>query len=372
VAPLIQTLLPGNGLPALLSIVIILLAVAPMAVYVAVGWRAKHLDIQNSLSPAACRLYFKAFYASARVPEDDAAAMRAFDALYHRWYGRRFFIVPGLVYFLTMALSVILTVFTLVHPADAEGGPFAVAPNAAIAAMAGAFMWCVDDQISRSRRLDFSPSDLLWASLRMVIAVPLGYAFDALAPASVAVFLAFALGAFPLSTLQVLLRRLAARTVKAEDVLEEAADKIICLQGIDTAIVERLRNEDITTISQLAYCDPVRLTMRSNLTFNFVIDAASQALAWLYFEDKLALLRPIGLRGAIEFHHFIEDLDATDPACEQAKFSAEAQAAFPTVLRALALDPADEAALRMTMREIAADPYTVFLSEVWDEVALVA
>jgi len=366
VAPSFQDLLPGNELPALLSCVIILLSMAPMAVYIAVGWRAKQLDIMNSLSPAACRLYFKAFYASAQVPEDDAAAMRAFDALYDRWYGRRFFLIPGLVYFLTMALSVVLTVFSMIQPPGGSLG----APNPAIAAMAGAFMWCVNDQISRARRLDFSPSDLLWSALRMVIAIPLGYSFDALVQPVVASLVAFSLGAFPLSTLQVMLRRIAAKQLGTEDTAQQAADKIICLQGIDTDIVERLRNEDVTTISQLAYCDPVRLTMRSNLTFNFVVDAASQALAWLYFEDKLALLRPIGLRGAIEVHHFVKDLDATDAAPELAKFTAEAKAAFPTVLRVLSFDPADEAALRLTMREIAGDPYAVFLSEVWDEAGL--
>jgi hypothetical protein len=334
----------------------------PLLVYVLAGWRAKELDIKNSFGPSACLLYFKAFYASAHVPADGPSAKREFDRIYDRWYGRRFFLVPGLVYFLTMALSVVAAVFALVP----VGGAFA-APNATIAAMAGAFMWCVNDQVSRSRRLDFSPSDVMWASLRMVIAVPLGYAFAALVPNAIGPFVAFALGAFPLTTLQIILRRLAAKYLGTEDTEEQSNDKIICLQGIDTDIVERLRNEDVTTITQLAYCDPVRLTMRSNLTFTFVIDAMSQALAWLYFEDKIAALAPIGLRGAIEFRHFIEHLDSTDQGDAQLKATAEAQAAFPTVLRVLALDPADGAALRTTMREIAADPYTVFLSEVWDE-----
>lgn len=359
----IQDLLPGYWLPAILSGVIVLLSTAPMLVYVLVGWRAKELDIKNSLGPSACLLYFRAFYASAHVPADGAAAKLEFDRIYDRWYGRRFFLVPGMVYFLTMAVSVVATVLAL-SPA---GGAFVV-PNATIAAMAGAFMWCVNDQISRSRRLDFSPSDLLWASLRMVIAVPLGYAFATVVPEAVAAFVAFALGAFPLTTLQVMLRRIAANKLGTEDTAEQAADKIICLQGIDTDIVERLRNEDVTTITQLAYCDPVRLTMRSNLTFTFVIDAMSQALAWLYFADKLDALRPIGLRGAIEFRHFIAALDSTDQDAAQA--TAEALAAFPTVLKALSLDPTDAAALRLTMREIAGDPYTVFLSEVWDETGL--
>jgi hypothetical protein len=366
----IQGLLPGVALPAVLSLVILLLAMTPVVSYVLVGWRAKRKDIVDSLSPAVCLLYFQAFSSRTAMPKDADGAKRAFDQLYSRWYGRRFFIIPTLVYFLTMLLAVSLTVFSLARLTGPASGLFRIASDPTVAALAGAFMWCVNDQISRARRLDFSPSDMLWSALRMVIAIPLGYSFDALVSPSLAGFIAFALGAFPLSTLQVMLRRMAARHLGTEDTAQQASDKIICLQGIDTDIVERLRQEDITTITELAYCDPVRLTMRSNLTFSFVTDAMSQALAWLYLEDKLTLLRPIGLRGAIEFRHFAEDLlyEGTDEL--RLARQRNAVASFGTMLRLLCYEPGDEPALRMMLSEISGDPFTIFVSGVWDDTGL--
>ena len=35
----------------------------------------------------------------------------------------------------------------------------------------------------------------------------------------------------------------------------------------------------VAQIAQVAYCDPIRLVMRSSLTFSFVIDCMNQALA---------------------------------------------------------------------------------------------
>jgi hypothetical protein len=40
--------------------------------------------------------------------------------------------------------------------------------------------------------------------------------------------------------------------------------------------------------------------MRASLSFIFVLDVVSQALAWVYLDQKLNDLRPMGLRGAFE------------------------------------------------------------------------
>src|SRR5262249_36776758 len=151
----------------------------------------------------------------------------------------------------------------------------------AIAAIAGAYMWTVNDFISRARRLDFAPADVFWGVLRLVIAVPMGYAFAVIAP-PVGPFVAFAIGAFPLAKVTTMLQQLANKNLNLAATEEEAKDDIIQLQGINKTIAERLINEDITTVTQVAYCDPVQLIMRSNLTFNFVTECMNQALAWMY------------------------------------------------------------------------------------------
>jgi hypothetical protein len=234
-------------------------------------------------------------------------------------------------------------------------------PDTAMAALAGAYLWVVHDHTWRTRRLDFAPSDVHWGTLRLVIAIPMGYAFAAVAAKSVGPTVAFALGAFPLDALILMMRRLTEKQLGATSV--EASDDIIALQGVNKEIMERLRNEDITTVTQIAYCDPVRLVMRSNLTFNFVTDCMSQALAWLYFEDKLATLRPLGMRGAVEIKNLIDAYDADVAANPGLKTERDrAATALPKIAEAIKQDPST---VESAFREIAGDPYTEFLSDVW-------
>jgi hypothetical protein len=177
------------------------------------------------------------------------------------------------------SVEVTFVVLTVLHTVGYSANPLFDIPPIAIAAIAGAYMWVVNDLTYRARRLDFSPSDVQWGILRLAIAVPIGYAFAAVAAPSAGPLVAFALGAFPLTTVTSMLGKLANKSLRLEATAEEASDDIIKLQGINKAIVERLSNEDITTISQIAYCDPVQLVMRSNLNFIFVTDCMNQALA---------------------------------------------------------------------------------------------
>jgi len=230
-------------------------------------------------------------------------------------------------------------------------------PDIGMAAIAGAYLWVINDHISRARRLDFAPADVEWGVLRLIIAIPMGYAFAAVAAKSVGPFVAFALGAFPLATLTSMLRQLSEKKLDLGATSVEASDDIIKLQGINRTIVERLSNEDVTTVTQIAYCDPVRLVMRSNLSFNFVTDCMNQALAWLYLQDDLNIIRPLGMRGAAEIKNLIDSYD--DPADVDHQRAVDA---LPKIAAAIKQDPAT---LQVAFREIAEDPYTIFLSSVW-------
>src|ERR1019366_864152 len=147
--------------------------------------------------------------------------------------------------------------------------------------------------------MDFSPADVMWGALRIVISVPLGLSLGSIINKEVVNFAAFGLGAFPLTTIAVALRQLWYKQLGVELGPTEKSD-LLGLDGIDKPLVERLAIEDITSIVQLAYCDPIQLTMRTNLSFNAVVDLVSQALAWVYLGEKLTAIRPLGCRGAYE------------------------------------------------------------------------
>jgi hypothetical protein len=145
---------------------------------------------------------------------------------------------------------------------------------------------------------------------------------------------------------------------------KESSQDIIKLQGINNAIVERLSNEDITTISQIAYCNPVQLVMRSNLNFIFVTDCMNQALAWMYLEDDLNKIRRFGLRGAVEIKHWLDHYYDTDEDPTRRRNHEIARSAFPKIASAVNQDP-DLKTLLVVFHEIAEDPFTCFLERLW-------
>lgn len=333
---------------------------APVLRYVIVGWRAKRKDIMDGLNADARLAYFEMFSRSS-APSKANCAQDDFEKLYHEGYGRRLFLVPGLLLLIVGLIAITFVVLTVLHTQGNTPNPLFDVKETGIAAIAGAYMWVVNDFISRARRLDFAPSDISWGALRLIVSVPMGYAFAAVAAESVGPFVAFAVGAFPLSELTSMLRRLTNKSLKLEDTADEASDNIVKLQGVNATIVERLKNEDITTVTQIAYCDPVRLTMRSNLTFNYVTDCMNSALAWLYLEDDLEKLRPLGMRGAVEIKYLLDDFLSTDPA-RQADHE-RAVSAFPKLAAAIGQGPDT---LQLVFCQIAEDPFTVFLHRIWD------
>jgi hypothetical protein len=103
--------------------------------------------------------------------------------------------------------------------------------------------------------------------------------------------------------------------------------------------------------------------MRSSLTFNFITDVMNEALAWMYLQSDLDVLRPMGERGAIEIYclcRAFDDVTSTDPESQAAH--ARAVAAFPLLAAAI---HQDTATLQIVFRQIAEGPYTEFLVSVW-------
>ncbi|WP_207221182.1 hypothetical protein [Pseudoduganella lutea] len=332
----------------------------PLIRFLRTGWFAKRRDVLDGLSGEACRAYFEMF--SCYQEPESGKEREAFEKMYTRWYGRKMFIAPGLLLFGVSSFAVFAVAFSVVEMLYYKTSPYFPLPAPAVAALSGAYMWVVDDQISRCRRLDMAPSDLHWGTLRLLIAVPMGYAFAAIVTDGLAPFVAFALGAFPISALTNMLQRTSNRVLQIEPKNEEVRDGIVKLQGTDRAIVDRLAIEDVRTVLQMAYCDPVHITMRSNLSFNFITDLMNQALVRLYFGTGCDAITPMGMRGAVEIRHFIEELDSDDTKPEAVHDRELARNTLPALAAALGLT---EHATEQALRQIAYDPFTYFLYQIW-------
>ena len=300
----------------------------PLFNFLSYGWVRKSEEIETSLVPEAKQTYLKVFWGR-DVPLADVQA--EFAALYARWYGRRRYWAPlALVFIITVLENYYLSHELIRLVTENVKLTDKVTLTTSAAAISGAYTFVAWDFFGRVQRRSLSATDILRGALRLAMAIPIGFVFASLLSEGLGPFLAFGVGVFPLETIATILRRLVNDKLKLELGANTAPDQIGTLAGIDRSIADRIEDTDITTIPQLAWCDPIQLTMRSSLAFDYVVDIVSQALAWVYLGEKLTILRTYGLRGAYEIRVLINDLSSLDPSKK-----AKAEAVLPVAAAAV-------------------------------------
>ena len=360
------------------ALVLTYLCCHPVLAFIRRGWGIKKTDIFSSLNRAAKQAYWNNF--GFEIPQD-ADIDDLFEAMYNHRYGRYRLTVPIILLVIITFTLMLLEALTAVSQLPIENGtggqsiasivtittPIPGLPDPAMAAIAGAYAWVVSSLFDGATRYNLPPQAVLSAALRLVVAVPLGYAVMSIAPFGSGPFLAFAFGAFPLAQVQVLLKRITTNKLGLETGPDHLKDQVGKLDGIDPPTADRLADGDILTIAQLAYCDPVQISMRTNLSFNAVIVAQSQAIAWVYLDDNAHQLAGIGLRGAIEIRKFCGDLEAEpDPDGSSHQLLQTASLRTATAPDQTARPAIPPAGLRNAFAVIAQDPFTQFLVEVWN------
>ena len=337
-------------------LVIFLLGLIPVVHHFRYGLLERRRSILGYFDNDAAKTYFDQFYFAESgnfAPEYATQLARMYD----QRFGAIVFLMPLGLYFAALAVTVTVLVATALSTLKIETIPSAVVENTAAAALAGAYLWIVSDLIQRYRQRDLVPGVLYSATFRIIIAIPMAYAIAATMPKGVgAATLAFLLGAFPTDTLFLIMRRTVSKKFGLGDDAEaNKKPELELLQGVNTAIAEKLSDIGLTTMLQLAYEDPIQLTMRTNLNFSFVVDLVSQALAGLYID--LAKARKYSLRGAQEAANLYHNL-SHGPA------ESRERARAILVAASAELDiPPDS--LQNSLREISKDPYTEFLGAIW-------
>lgn len=341
----------------LFPVVLTAILVAPVEVYVRSGWAVRRKEVLGTFTPHSIKRYFKMFMPEFEVTEiADHETKMVFEREYDKRFGRRRFVIPSLLLLLTATPLLYMSVVTGVALLTSDETARRL-PPIGVVAVAGAYMWAVNDLVARSRAGDMWPHNLLLTALRFAIAIPVGFAFSASAKEPLALPLAFMVGAFPTRTLINMSRRIATRQLSLGEDAQSSRSELEALQGITAKAAERLVEENVSTIPQLAYTDPIDLTMRTGYSFTFVVDCVSQALAWLYLEDRLPNLRVYGMRGAQEIGNLIDELDEAneDDTIDRAAF-------IKAVAREQKLNASG---FEQMLREIHGDPYTQFLQKIW-------
>lgn len=351
-----------HPLSLILSTILFTLIAYPLIVHVIFGWRRKADDVILSMSSSSAKTYLFTFQG---LSVDIDKAKDKFEKFYYLWYGRKYLLPPVVIIMCAAAVSAYSLADTAIfnlkyfNKIPVVAGQYIHLPPVAVAAVAGAYGFVAWDLIWRTARRDLSASDILGGAVRMSIAIPLGYSFAGLLKDDLGPFIAFAAGAFPLQMVATILQRLANKQLGVEMGASASKDQVMELSCIDRVIADRLQDADITTVGQLAYCDPVQTCMRTNLSFAFVSDITAQALAWIYLGNKLADLRVFGLRGAVEFRGLCTKLKSTDKAEKES-----AEAILKKAASVMDISPEE---FQNVAEEIGDDPYTIFLAETWPD-----
>jgi hypothetical protein len=182
-----------------------------------------------------------------------------------------------------------------------------------IAAIFGAYTWVTSDSITHNYQSTFHPSDLSWYALRLIIAIPLGEAISMLSLGSGTdlaakgssvlpgwgAFLAFVISMFSLDSIVKYLSAAAKKFTNIQPGSAAERDNLVVrLPGVDEETARRLTTEGVSTIAQLVSVDPVRLSIRAGLPFDFVVGLIDAAILWTYVGNKIAIVREFGFKGA--------------------------------------------------------------------------
>jgi len=354
------------------------LPVIPVGHFLLFGWPARKQQIVSRFSDQSIDRYKQTFY-----PKSSFTNNAQFASDYDVRYGRSRFWAPVISFCVAIFFLTYLSVsWVLSHDWGSANDATA---NIAIASLAGAYVWITYDLITRARQNDIVTSDINRATLRLLISLPFGFAISAFAgvlPGSGVTLssgaLAFFVGAFPTDTVLKVMRRTAGGPLKLDaDSSGDNVQQLTKIDGISVPIAERFIDEGVKTNLQLAYADPVALTIKSGMDFSFILMCCGQALVRIYFnDDQMTVVQKYGLRTGLEIKTLNDALKnyytAMDTAARAGATelppgnSAEAAAKqqLDNLANALALD-ADST--RFILDQIAEDPYTKFVWWMWPD-----
>jgi hypothetical protein len=230
-------------------------------------------------------------------------------------------------------------------------------PDLAVAALAGGLMWIAYDILQRLSTFDLSGQAVYSWIFRLFLCVPLAWAIAFILNEEVSAAAAFLMGAFPTETILAFSRRVAATKLGLGEEAGSARSELLQIQGINNAHLDRLAAANITTVLDLAYCDPIELSLRTNIEINVVMDWKNQAVLWVYIDHDLKAFKKFYLRGAQEVYDLLDYLESTDGAQQE-----KARTVITALSERLKI-PAP--ALETVLDAVALDTHTLFMQNFW-------
>jgi hypothetical protein len=342
------------------AVALLLLLIAPTIWYLCTGWKYRRDTILAAFSDQAIETYFKNFHANYPLMGGGSPSDRLKN-LYHERFGRQHFVLPLIILILIASSLLFWSIFSV--QAWIDTGRFDtflphLLPLFCVVAIAGAYAYGLSDQIQRCHRWDLLPANVNWVSFRLAIAVPLAWALKQVLIENLAFPAAFLIGVFPTNTLMTIVRRLTYQRLGFAEDSRTGENDIKNLPAIDQNKAEQFQDQGITTIPQLAYYDPFKLAMQTNIDYDYIVDCISQALLFVYVgRECLDKLSRNGIRGAYEMRAILLDIEEGDPGeREQAKLK------LTNIAEQIGWSVDS---LKNVCIEAGGDPCTIFIYETW-------
>ncbi len=258
-------------------------------------------------------------------------------------------------------------------------------PHSAMAALVGAWAYALYSVIARISTADQSPQFVLRLSYQPIIAASVAYFATFMFADDFILFLSFGIGFLPYSEIVRWIRvqtqkRLSASKADQAATVDAGNSQLAEIGGIDFDEIDRLHEENIKNIQQLAFSNPLEVHFSTAYPLKTVIDWTDQALLRLYLKkETIDKLQPLGIRGAIEMAQVRRRLREFEARAKQAKADGDTQAASAlaadsdALLKAVAAATGtDPSAVRYLAYQLGEDPHIEFIYFLYDELATAA
>lgn len=237
--------------------------------------------------------------------------------------------------------------------------PAPLIPNAVFAGFAGAFLWSQMDAVRRYSSIDLTPSFLYLAWIRFLIGGGIGVLAAIMFEKPFDLVTAFVVGSLPVDIIREWVRKQARTRLEIDNAPQSEAPNLHKLDGATEGIIERLAEENITSIEHLAMGNPLRLLLRTNIEWLVILDLVDQALFQLYACDYAGKLRELCVRSSIEFAEIVELLESEEP-----DYVRQGNAQCHLIATKLELDLV---AVRRLVESIGYDPQVQFIWSLWSD-----
>lgn len=348
-----------------LLIVGLLIAVAAMPGYLVYYWvvvvARRRDEIRQRLLPLAAKRYLEVFRPADKLPEQPGQAVLDHYNNFHR---SSRYLVLGLFAWLPSVVGLTVVAFWIQSHCFGPVSGMDCVSTTLIFAFLGGWVWSMYEIVSRGTSHSLVPDTLADVGYRILASVPLGYAFSLLVFDKVTPALAFAVSAFPIRDVRMFIRKRALEQMKVPTTPPATKQELLQdrVSGIGADALTRLGEIGISTVTDLAYADPVRILVETGLPLRRVIVWIDEALLALYVGEKAEKLRGMGMGSALEASHFYEDYCMT----EDGEID-ETSVDDPEVVKLSEVLEIPPWFVLNMLAEISGDPHVSLLSALWGE-----